>query len=137
YFDKLPFGSFIKIDDVANTEFKTRDPIDIPEGCTLPDGYKQCMEDYPEPDDEYYWKGICYEGLQLKEILNEWITFKAVELRPTEHAKQGLLEAEMFVKINFLRKEDIGVTMNKQMIAYPPLRARRHKLRISKGGDFV
>ena len=55
----------------------------------------------------------------------------------TEHAKQGLLEAEMFVEINFLRKEDIGATMNKQMIAYPPLRARRHKLRISKGRDFV
>ena len=34
----------------------------------------------------------------------------------TEHAKQGLLEAEMFVEINFLRKEDIGATMNKQMI---------------------
>ena len=55
----------------------------------------------------------------------------------TEHAKQGLLEAEMFVEINFLRKEDIGATMNKQMIAYPPLRARRHKLRISKGRDLV
>ena len=55
----------------------------------------------------------------------------------TEHAKQGLLEAEMFVEIYFLRKEDIGVTMNKQMAAYPPLRAGQHKLRISKGGDFV
>ena len=55
----------------------------------------------------------------------------------TEHAKQGLLEVEMFVEIDFLRKEDIGVTMNKQMIAYPPLRVRRHKLRINKGGDFV
>ena len=61
YFDKLPFGLFFKIDDVANTEFKTRDPIDIPEGCTFPDGYKQCMEDYPGPDDEYDWEGICYE----------------------------------------------------------------------------
>ena len=55
----------------------------------------------------------------------------------TEHAKQGLLEVEMFVEINFLRKEDIGVTMNKQMIAYPPLCVRRHKLRINNGGDFV
>ena len=55
----------------------------------------------------------------------------------TEHAKQGLLEVEMFVEINFLRKEDIGVTMNKQMIAYRPLRVQRHKLRINKGGDFV
>ena len=26
YFDKLPFGPFIKIDDVAYREFKTRDP---------------------------------------------------------------------------------------------------------------
>lgn len=61
YFDKLPFGPFIKIDEVAYTEFKTRDPIDIPEGCTFPDGYKQCMEDYPGPDDECDWEGICYE----------------------------------------------------------------------------
>ena len=61
YFEKLPFGPFIKIDDVANTEFKIRDPIHIPEGCTFPDGYKQCMEDYPGPDDEYDWEGICYE----------------------------------------------------------------------------
>ena len=28
---------------------------------TFPDGYKQCMEDYPGPDDEYDWEGICYE----------------------------------------------------------------------------
>ena len=49
YFDKLPFGLFFKIDDVANTEFKTLDPIHIPEGCTFPDDYKQCMEDYPGP----------------------------------------------------------------------------------------
>ena len=62
YFDKLPFSPFIKIDDFADTEFKTRDPIDIPEGCTpFPDGYKQCLEDYPGPDDEYDWEGICYE----------------------------------------------------------------------------
>ena len=27
------------------------------------------------------------------------------------------------------------MTMNKQMVAYPPLRARRHKLQISKGRD--
>ena len=58
---KLPSGPFIKIDDVAYTEFKTRDLIDIPEGCTFPDGYKQCMEDYPGPDDEFDWEGICYE----------------------------------------------------------------------------
>ena len=43
----------------------------------------------------------------------------------------------MFVEINFLRKEDIGVTMNKEMVVYPPLRAQRHKLQVSKGGDFV
>ena len=29
------------------------------------------------------------------------------------------------------------MTMNKQMVAYPPLRARRHKLQISKGRDLV
>ena len=58
---KLPSGPFIKIDDVAYTEFKTRDLIDIPEGCTFPDGYKQCMEDYPGPDDEFDWEGICYK----------------------------------------------------------------------------
>ena len=29
------------------------------------------------------------------------------------------------------------MTMNKEMVAYPPLRARRHKLQISKGRDLV